>query len=104
MKELILEYLEETFYISAVDNATYKVDCDSQIGFSQIEANLIQTFHLDEDLAHTITFNWLVVGGIKLVIHNWYKTYIIQDKGVYNTNTTSITEDIDFKYKLVDNE
>ena len=103
MKELILEYLMGTFYISTVDNATYKIDGDSPIGFSQIESNLIQTFHLDEDLAHIIIFNWLLVGGVKLVRKNWNKTYITHNNGVYSTHATSITEDIDFEYKLVEN-
>ena len=104
MKELILDYLDATFYISSVDNAVFKIDGDSKIGFTQIETNLIRTFQLDEDLAHIITFNWLLVGGIKLVRKNWNKTYITHNSGVYSTHTTTLTSDIDFEYKLVENE
>ena len=104
MRELILEYLKETFYINTIGNTVYKIDGDSPIGFSRIEANLIQTFHLDEDLAHIITFNWLLKGGIKLIKKNWDETYIKHNRDTYSTHTTSITEDIDFEYKLVENE
>jgi len=102
MKELILEYLNNTFYCSAVDNAAYKCDGDSKIGFSQIESNVIRTFHLNEDLAHLLIFNWLLAGGIRLVRKNWNKGYITHNSGVYSSYETTITKDIDFEYQLVD--
>jgi len=102
MKELILEYLNDTFYVSAVDNAAYRSEDDSPIGFQQIESNIIRTFHMDEDLAHILVFNWLLIGGIRLVRKNWNKTYMTHNSGVYTSYETTLTEDIDFEYKLVD--
>jgi len=102
MKELILEYLNDTFYCSAVDNAAYRCDDDGQIGFAQIESNIIRTFHMDEDLAHILTFNWLLLNGIRLVRKNWNKGYTTHNNSVYTSYETTITEDIDFEYKLVD--
>ncbi len=101
MKELILEYLNNTFYCSGVDNAAYRCDGDTKIGFVQIESNIIRTFHMDEDLAHILVFNWLLYGGIKLVRKNWDKGYITHNTSVYTSYETTLTEDIDFEYKMI---
>jgi hypothetical protein len=102
MKELILEYLNETFYLNSIENTAYLTKDDTPIGFQQIESNITRTFNINEDLAHIIVFNWLLFNDIKLVRKNWNKTYITHNRGVYSTHETTLTEDIDFEYKLVD--
>ena len=100
MKELISEYLNEAYYLSAVDNAAYLTSDDSPIGFSEIEDILTRGFMLDEDMAHAIVFNWLLYGGIKLVKKNWNKTYITRDLSLYSYETT-VSDDKVFEYTLV---
>ncbi len=106
MKEIILEYLNDEFYYSTVHNCVFSVSNDHQkIGYGQIERLIGKIFGIDEDLAHAIVFNWLLVCGVKLVKKNWNKTYMVHNKDVmvmYENKT--VTEDIDFIYKLVPNE
>lgn len=105
MKEIILEYLTDEFYFSDVDKCVFSISNDNRkIGYAQIEKMLIKIFDLDEDLAHAIVFNWLLFNGVNLVRKNWNKTYMGHNKNVMVHYETTISEDIDFEYKLVANE
>ena len=102
MKELIIEYLNAEFYYSSVDNYVYATSDDKfQFGYKQIQRNIIDTFDVDKELAYDIVFNWLLSVGVKLVRKDWNDTYITHNTGVLEHHETTITEDIDFKYKLI---
>ncbi len=103
MKEIILEYLNDEFYYSDIDNCVYSI-LYNRIGYHQIEINIIKIFNIDEDIAHAIVFNWLLTNGVKLVRKNWNKSYITYNKNVIVNFEPTITEDIDFLYKLIPNE
>lgn len=100
MEELITEYLNGAYYLSAVDNAAYKTLDDSKVGFAEIESIVGRMFKLDEDWAYAIVFNWLLYGGIRLVKKNWNKTYMVHNSSVYSYEST-ITDGSEFTYNLV---
>lgn len=105
MKEIILEYLNDEFYYSDVDNCVLSISNDNnKIGYQQIETIVIKIFNIDEDVAHAIVFNWLLFNGVKLVRKNWNKSYMVHNKNVMVHFETTITKDVDFIYKLIPNE
>ena len=104
MTELITEYLNGAYYLSAVDNAAYMVENDKPISFANIESVVTRMFGLDEDWAYGLVFNWLLLGGIKLVRKNWNKDYVVSNSGVYTRYEMTLTHDVDFQYKLVIDE
>jgi len=105
MKEIILEYLNDEFYYSDVDNCVLSIsNNNNKIGYHQIEAIVIKIFNIDEDVAHAIVFNWLLFNGVKLVRKNWNKSYMVHNKNVMVHFETTITKDVDFIYKLIPNE
>jgi len=105
MNEIISEYLNDEFYYSAVDDCVFSVSNDNRkIGYNQIEVIISKIFDLDDDLAHVIVFNWLLFNGVKLVKKNWNKTYMVHNKNLMLHHETTISEDIDFEYKLITNE
>ena len=104
---LIVDYLDTEFYYSAVDNSVFSVSADHyQIGYQQLEDIIIKMFHINEDIAHAIVFNWLLANGVQLVRKNWNRRYMVHNSGVISdpAANTSITEDIDFEYKLITDE
>lgn len=111
MKEIILEYLNDEFKFTAGTgvnnddiNSVFSISNNNQkIGFHQIETIIIKVFNLDEDIAHAIVFNWLLYNGVKLVRKNWNKTYMIYNKNNVVEYERTLTEDIDFEYKLIPN-
>ncbi len=104
MKEIILEYLNDEFYYSDIDNCIISKSNNNKIGYQQIETIVIRIFNIDEDIAHAIVFNWLLFNGVKLVRKNWNKSYIVHNKNVMVHFETTITDDVDFIYKLIPNE
>ena len=46
MKELIMEYLSDVYYLDGEENAVYSILDDSKIGFIQIESALTRIFDL----------------------------------------------------------
>lgn len=109
MKEIILEYLNEEFRFTsgtgvAADDENYVFSISNnnqKIGFQQIETMIIKIFNLNEDIGHAIVFNWLLYNGVKLVRKNWNKSYIIHNKNSIIQYEQTVSEDIDFIYKLV---
>ena len=105
MNEIILEYLNDEFYYSAVDNGVFSISNDNnKIGYQQIETIITKIFNIDEDIAHAMVFNWLLFNGVKLVRKNWNKSYMVHNHNFMVHFETTITEDIDFVYKLIPNE
>lgn len=105
MNEIILEYLNDEFYYSAVDNGVFSIsNYNNKIGYQQIETIITKIFNIDEDIAHAMVFNWLLFNGVKLVRKNWNKSYMTHNKNITVHFETTITEDIDFVYKLIPNE
>lgn len=105
MMEIILEYLNDEFYYSDIDNCVLSIsNHNNKIGYQQIETIIIKIFHIDEDIAHAIVFNWLLFNGVNLVKKNWNKSYMVHNKSVIVDFETTITEDVDFIYKLIPNE
>lgn len=102
---IIVDFLNAEFYYSAVDNCVFCNSNENQrIGYQQIENIVKKTFRIDEDWAHAITFNWLLAQDVPLVRKNWNKTYIVHNLAVFAHHNQTITEDIDFVYKLMPNE
>jgi len=104
MKEIILEYLNDEFYFYDIDNSVFSVSNNTKTGYQQIETNIIKMFNIDDDIAHAIVFNWLLFNGVKLVKKNWNKSYLVHNKNITINFETSITENVDFIYKLIPNE
>ena len=96
-----MEYLGDVYYIDTYENAVYSILDDSKVGFVQIESAITRIFGIDEDWGHVIVFNWLLFNGVNLVRKNWNKTYMVHNKGSYSSYETTLTEDIDFEYKMV---
>jgi len=76
MRELILNFLDSSFYTSFDDLAYNNADASSAgnidpFPFVKIENLIIKTFHVDVDDAHDILFNWLKDNGVKNIIKNW---------------------------------
>lgn len=95
--------MNNEFYYSVDDQCVYSVSHYRQkVGFQQIETLIGKTFHLNEDWAHAITFNWLLTQNVPLVRKNWNKMYLVHN--IRTTNNQTITKDVDFVYKLVPND
>jgi len=103
MKELVTEYLNNTYYLSIVDNYVYLILDDSRVSFSKIEHIIGRVFVLDDDLAYAIVFNWLLCGGIKRIKENWLTQYgeVILGGDRYEM---TVTDNVDFHYELIVDE
>lgn len=100
--ELVVVFLNSEFYYSESDNCVYSIsNNDQKVGYQQIENIVKKVFNISEDWAHAITFNWLLGKDVPLVRKNWNKTYIVHNLSVYEYHNQTITEDIDFVYKLI---
>ena len=103
MKDLIILLLDKCFYYSVDDCCIFSRDNSQQpIGYNTLESFIRITFNLDKDYSYALVFNWLLDNGVKLVRENWNKSYIshnISYGGHYEQNST---EDIDFKYVMID--
>lgn len=112
MEKLILEYLNEEFYYSSVDNAIYSIINDHQkIGYVQLENIVVKIFNINEDVAHFMVHGWLLSVGVELIKRNWNRRYLTHNQTMaqiqYNSEVFSeptVTEDVDFEYKLILNE
>lgn len=99
---MILEFLNDEYYYSDEHNCVFSVSNNHhRIGYSQIEKIVIQIFNVNDDIAHSVVFNWLLFNGVQLVKKNWNKTFIVHNKGVMLNYETKITQDIDFEYKFI---
>ena len=101
MEHLILKYLDDQFYYSAVHNCVFSINNDTHgIGYNQIEDILNNTFYLTKKQSYPIVVDWLLGLGVDVIDKNWNNIYII-----HNHNAThwqpSITDNIDFEYKLI---
>lgn len=105
LPQLIVEFLNMEFYYSR-DNSYLlsKNDELKPIGFQQLEHLIKKMFNIDEDIAHAITFNWLLSIGVPLVKKRWNTTYLTHNLSLFNEYNTSQTEDIDFDYLLIPND
>jgi hypothetical protein len=105
MEKLILEYLNEEFYYSSVDNAIYSTLNEYQkIGYIQLENIITKIFNINEDLAHFIVHGWLLSMGVELIKRNWDRRYLAYNKTGEVFSEPTITENVDFEYKLILNE
>lgn len=102
---IIVDFLNSEFYYSTQDKCVYSIsNYRERVGYQQIENLIGKVFHLNEDLAHAITFNWLLTQDVPLVKKNWNRTYIVHNITINRPYNQSVTSDIDFVYKLVPNE
>lgn len=106
MEKLILEYLNEEFYYSAVDNSVFSILNDGQkIGYVQLENIIIKVFNINEDLAHFIVHGWLLRMGVELIRRNWNKRYLSYNETCEVFSEPTTTHDVgNVEYKLILNE
>jgi hypothetical protein len=105
LMEIVVDFLNCGFYYSIHDKCVFSVEDDYQkIGYQQIENIVSRAFQMNEDWAHAITFNWLLAQGVPLVRKNWNKTYLVHNIKPNQPNNQSITNNVDFTYKIIPND
>lgn len=103
MNESIISLLDEYFYYSKVDSCIYCIDNDyKQIGYNELHLFIMKMFNINEDRSYGLVFNWLLDNDVPLIRQNWNRRFIRHNISIDDGYNQTITEDIDFKYVVVD--
>lgn len=107
MEKLINYFLDIEFYYCAVNNSVYSINDDfAPIPYIDLQTMVMKTFYIEERLAYSIVFNWLLKNDVKLVMKNWNTRFIVHNVNIYekDNTTTTMNADVGFEYELILND
>lgn len=90
---MIIEYLNDEFYYSPMDNVMLTITSDNKVGHQEITDIIEKMFVISEDISHAIVFNWLLANGVKTIVKNWGNTYIKLNDIEFNNLVITLKDD-----------